>query len=94
LLVNSAFDSVAENEMNLASQLIPSIPNHSLTLFDRGFYSLGLLHAWQQAQPDSHWLLPLKKGTQYEVVRTLGKHDQRVKLTTTPQARKKWPQLP
>lgn len=43
LLVNSAFDSVAENEMNLASQLIPSIPNHSLTLFDRGFYSLGLL---------------------------------------------------
>ena len=94
LLVNSAFDSVAENEMNLASQLIPSIPNHSLTLFDRGFYSLGLLHAWQQAQPDSHWLLPLKKGTQYEVVRTLGKHDQWVKLTTTPQARKKWPQLP
>ena len=94
LLVNSAFDSVAENEMNLASQLIPSIPNHSLTLFDRGFYSLGLLHAWQQAQPDSHWLLPLKKGTQYEVVRTLGKHDQWVKLTTTPQVRKKWPQLP
>ncbi|MFB2679491.1 IS4 family transposase, partial [Shewanella xiamenensis] len=43
---------------------------------------------------DSHWLLPLKKGTQYEVVRTLGKHDQWVKLTTTPQARKKWPQLP
>ncbi len=33
-LVNSAFDSVAENEMNLASQLIYSISNYSLTLFD------------------------------------------------------------
>ncbi|MCE9789988.1 IS4 family transposase, partial [Shewanella chilikensis] len=43
---------------------------------------------------NSHWLLPLKKGTQYEVVRSLGKHDQLVQLTTTPQARKKWPMLP
>ncbi|SUI53988.1 IS4 family transposase [Shewanella algae] len=94
LVLNSAFDSVAVSEMNLAAELISSIPNNSLTLFDRGFYSLGLLHAWQQAQPNSHWLLPLKKGTQYEVVRSLGKHDQLVRLTTTPQARKKWPMLP
>ncbi|WP_412514257.1 transposase, partial [Shewanella indica] len=94
LVLNSAFDSVAVSEMNLAAELISSIPNNSLTLFDRGFYSLGLLQAWQQAQPNSHWLLPLKKGTQYEVVRSLGKHDQLVRLTTTPQARKKWPMLP
>ncbi|MFV7670143.1 transposase, partial [Shewanella algae] len=88
LVLNSAFDSVAVSEMSLAAELISSIPNNSLTLFDRGFYSLGLLHAWQQAQPNSHWLLPLKKGTQYEVVRSLGKHDQLVQLATTPQARK------
>ncbi|MEL4402894.1 transposase, partial [Shewanella algae] len=31
---------------------------------------------------------------QYEVVRSLGKHDQLVQLATTPQARKKWPMLP
>ena len=86
LLVNSPFDSVAENEMNLALGLIPSISNHSLALSDREFYSLGPLRAWQQAQPDSHWLLPLKKGTQYEVVRTMGKHCRLVRLSTTPQA--------
>ncbi|WP_257980768.1 hypothetical protein, partial [Aeromonas salmonicida] len=28
-----------------------------------GFYSLGLLHAWQTAGSERHWLLPLKKGT-------------------------------
>jgi IS4 transposase len=46
------------------------------------------------AGSERHWLLPLKKGTQYEVVRKLGRQDVLVRLTTSPQARKKWPQLP
>ncbi|HHQ4603144.1 TPA: transposase, partial [Aeromonas veronii] len=60
----------------------------------KGFYSLGLLHAWQSAGVERHWLLPLKKGTQYEVVRKLGRQDVLVLLKTSPQARKKWPHLP
>ncbi|WP_429240262.1 transposase, partial [Aeromonas veronii] len=43
---------------------------------------------------ERHWLLPLKKGTQYEVVRKLGRQDALVLLKTSPQARKKWPHLP
>ncbi|MCV5555398.1 IS4 family transposase, partial [Escherichia coli] len=74
--------------------LIARTPDHSLTLFDKGFYSLGLLHAWQTTGCERHWLLPLKKGTQYEVVRKLGRQDALVQLKTSPQARKKWPQLP
>lgn len=94
LLIDSAFDSVEVNEMNLASQLVASIPDNSLTLFDKGFYSLGLLHDWHSKGHNTHWLLPLKKGTQYEVVRNLGKQDKLVKLSTSPQARKKRPDLP
>jgi len=94
LLVDSAFDSVCENEMNLAAKLIERIPDNSLTLFDKGFYSLGLLHDWQQKGTNTHWLLPLKKGTQYEEIRSLGKHDQLIRLSTTPQSRKKRPDLP
>lgn len=94
LLVDSAFDSVSENEMNLASHLIKRLPDNSLTLFDKGFYSLGLLHDWQEKGLNTHWLLPLKKGTQYEVVRRLGKQDTLIRLTTTPQARKKREGLP
>ncbi|WP_312936452.1 IS4 family transposase [Pseudomonas sp.] len=49
MLVGSAFDGYCSNEMKLAEQLIDTTPEHSLTLFDKGFYSLGLLHQWQQS---------------------------------------------
>ncbi|MGE6108919.1 IS4 family transposase [Aeromonas sobria] len=94
LLVQAVMESCAVNEMVLAEQLIERTPDHSLTLFDKGFYSLGLLHAWHTSGSERHWLLPLKKGTQYEVVRKLGRQDALVQLKTSPQARKKWPQLP
>ncbi len=87
LFVQAAMESCAVNEMVLAEQLIARTPDHSLTLFDKGFY---LANHRQRA----HWLLPLKKGTQYEVVRKLGRQDKLVQLKTSPQARKKWPQLP
>lgn len=93
LLISSEFDSVDENEMNLAAKLLDSVPNDSLTLFDRGFYSLGLLAKWQSAERNQHWLMPLKKNTQYEVIRSLGRNDKLIRLTTSPQARKKWPGL-
>lgn len=44
LLSGSAFAGYRSNEMKLAEQLIETTPEHSLTLFDRGFYSVGLLH--------------------------------------------------
>jgi hypothetical protein len=64
LLIGSAFDGYRNNEMILAEQLIDTTPDHSLTLFDRGFYSLGLLHQWQRAGNERHWLMPLRKGAQ------------------------------
>jgi hypothetical protein len=94
MLIGSAFDGYRSNEMKLAEQLIETTPDHSLTLFDRGFYSLGLLHQWQQAGTQRHWLMPLKKGTQYEVIQRLGRQDAVVALSTSPQARKQWPGLP
>ena len=92
--MNGAFDSVAESEMNLAADLVDSIPDNSLTLFDKGFYSLGLLHDWQKKGTHTHWLLPLKKGTQFELVRSLGRQDKLIRIATTPQARKKRLHLP
>lgn len=94
LITNSAFDSVAVNEMVLAERLIENTPDHSLTLFDRGFHSLGLLHRWQNTGERRHWLLPLKKNILYEVVTEFSKKDRIVRLTSCPQARKKWPDLP
>lgn len=94
MLIASAFDDTKVNEMRLAEELIETTPDHSLTLFDRGFYSLGLLHRWHQTGESRHWLLPMKKGTQYEVVKKLGRQDNLIRLTTTPQSRKRFNELP
>lgn len=94
LLTAAAFDSVAVGEITLAARLIAQTPDHSLTLFDRGYYALGLLHQWQRTGTERHWLLPLKKGAQYRVLARLGSGDERVELSTSPQARRKWPELP
>lgn len=75
LLTGAAFDSISTGEVALTTDLIASTPDHSLTWFERGVYSLGLLHAWQQAGDQRHWLIPLQKETQYEEAYSLGRQD-------------------
>lgn len=94
LLTAAAFDSVACSELKLAAQLIEQTPDYSLTLFDRGFYALGFLHAWQSRGEERHWLIPLRKGARYEVIRRFSKHNCLVSLPVSPQARKQWPEAP
>ena len=93
LLTAAAFGTMKDSECTLAEQLTEQTADNSLTLLDKGYYSLGLLNAWSQAGEQRHWMIPLKKGAQYEEVRKLGKGDHLVMLKTSPQARKKWPGL-
>ncbi|SQI41026.1 Insertion element 4 transposase N-terminal [Leminorella richardii] len=93
LLTAAAFGTMKESENVLAEQLIEQTGDNTLTLLDKGYYSLGLLNAWNQAGEHRHWMIPLRKGAQYEEVRKLGKGDHLVRLKTSPQARKKWPEL-
>ncbi|HFQ8228393.1 TPA: IS4 family transposase, partial [Citrobacter freundii] len=93
LLTAAAFGTMKESEYTLAEQLIAQTGDNTLTLLDKGYYSLGLLNAWNQAGEHRHWMIPLRKGAQYEEVRKLGKGDYLVTLNTSPQARKKWPEL-
>lgn len=94
LLTAAAFDSVAVSETRLTEALIAQTPDHTLTLFDKGFYALGLLYQWHMTGTERHWLLPLKKGALYRVMRTHRPGDEVIELTPSPQARKKWPELP
>ncbi|MCV3262451.1 IS4 family transposase [Vibrio harveyi] len=93
LITGSAFDCYTVNEMTLVEQLIETTPDNSLTLFDKGFYSLGLLQEWSAKGVNRHWLIPMKKGLNYEVVQSLGRQDKLIKLKSNPQARKKLPTL-
>ena len=93
LLTAAAFGTMKNSENELAEQLIEQTGDNTLTLMDKGYYSLGLLNAWSLAGEHRHWMISLRKGAQYEEIRKLGKGDHLVKLKTSPQARKKWPGL-
>jgi hypothetical protein len=94
LLLDSSFDSRRIGEMSLAQRLLPAVPDNSLTLFDRGYYSLGLLHQWQNQGDNTHWMLPARKDLQYRVEHSINDNDKIVILSTSPQARKKFESLP
>ena len=94
LLTGSVFEGIASNEMQLATGLIPTTPDFSLTLFNRGFYSLGLLYDRQQADQQRHWLLVARKDLRFEMLESFSKNDCLIKLTTTAPARKQRPYLP
>lgn len=50
-LINaSVFDSENVSEMRLAAQLAERTPDESITLFDKGFYSPGLLITGKRAE--------------------------------------------
>lgn len=93
-LISSEFDNYKTNEMKLAERLIERTPNHSLTMFDKGYYSLGLLNQWHSAGEERHWLIPARPDLQYEVVSRVGKNDQIIELKSTKHAQKNFPDVP
>lgn len=94
LLNGASFDSVSKSEVDLTVPLIDNAPSNSLTIFDRGFYALGLLHKWRASGEEKHWLIPLRKGAQYTVIAKLGRGQELVELKLSPQAQKKWADSP
>jgi hypothetical protein len=94
LLLASEFDSRDVGEMSLAQRLVPSVPDNTLTLFDRGYYSQGLLYLWMTKGVNTHWILPARKDLQYTVRHQLSEDDAVITLKTSPQARKKFDGLP
>lgn len=93
-LISSEFDHYKTNEMKLAQRLIERTPDNSLTMFDKGYYSLGLLNRWHQAGSQRHWLIPARPDLQYEVISSVGKNDQIIELKTTKHAQKNFPDVP
>jgi hypothetical protein len=88
------FGGINEGEMTLVKPLWEQIPDHSLSILDRGFLSWGALHQLQASGVERHWLLRLKKNITYRVVRKLGSGDELVEITTKSEARREYPNLP
>ena len=93
LLKDAVFGEYGKNEMLYAAQLLDAIPNHSLTVLDKGFLSASILLQIQGAGMERHWLIPAKSNTRWERL-SEGASDYLVRMKISPQARKANPQLP
>lgn len=94
LIRDVVFGPSADGEVTYAKQLVGKVPNHSLTIFDRCYLSAELLVNWQRAQSGSHWMVPLKSNTKYNILHRYSDHDFLVEMAVSAHARKLDPSLP
>lgn len=79
-------------ELSLAAQLQGQ--DHSVTLFDRAYFSAAFLLDWQTAGTQRHWLMRARDNLRHEIVEQLAPGDARIRMPVSPQARKARPELP
>lgn len=94
IVLDAQVSPYRRSEMRLANEFLAQIPNDSVTLFDKGFWSADLLLTLAQGGNNRHWLIPEKKNLVREEVQVYGKNDRLVKMKVSPQARKRNPDLP
>ncbi|EAB5052354.1 IS4 family transposase, partial [Salmonella enterica] len=94
ILLNAATAPFRRSEILLAQSMTASVPDNSVTLFDKLFYSADLLLTLNQQGNNRHWLLPARKNVVAETEESYGAGDRLLKLKVSPQARKKNPSLP
>lgn len=93
LIADAVFGEYAHNEMRYAQSLIERIPDRSLTVFDKGFFSAQILLGLHSGGIERHYLIPAKANAQWEVVSGTPE-DCVVRMKVSPQARAKMPALP
>jgi hypothetical protein len=93
LVRDAAFGIYGKNEMLYAKDLLAAVPDRSLTVFDKGFFSAGLLLQLQMIGQQRHWLIPAKRSLVWERL-DANPNDYRVRMSVSAQARKADPSLP
>jgi len=94
IMVDAQISPYRRGEIPLAEHFVHRIPDHSITLFDKGFWSANLMFMLNQSGQQRHWLIPERKGLVQRRVKRYAARDELVEMTVSPQARKKNPQLP
>ena len=69
-------------------------PDHTLTVFDRAYFSAAFLLDWQSKGQQRHWLIRAKDNLRHEVTQTLAKGDWLVSMPISLRARQLHPHLP
>lgn len=94
IMMDAQISPYRRGEIPLAQSMMAKIPDNSITLFDKGFWSANLMLGLSQSGRNRHWLIPARNKLVYEVIDNYGNGDQLWKMKVSPQARKKSPNLP
>jgi hypothetical protein len=94
LLVDVSFGPFEHSEYVYAADLWVSVPDDSLTVLDRGFFSAGVLIPLARDGKNRHWLIRAKKNNRWRMVQQLGPYDAIVEMQVSSEARRKNPTLP
>lgn len=93
LVVAADFGPYSQGEMGFALKLLPSIPGHSLTVFDKGFLAAELLYSLCAQGTGRHFLIPAKTNTRWTLA-SGNEDDGIVEMSISSAARKGNPSLP
>jgi hypothetical protein len=88
------FGDYRSAEINLAKPLMHAVPDQSLTIFDRAYFSAALLLDWQQAGRERHWLMRARAPLRYEIAHEFAPGDYLIRMPVSPQAQRQRPDLP
>lgn len=91
-LLDARMGGMDKGELTLAASL--QAPDHSLTVFDRAYFSAAHLLAWQSAGHQRHWLMRARDNLRYEVLHTHERGDQLICMPSSPRAQQLHPHLP
>lgn len=91
-LLDAALGDYGCGELTLATQLRGL--DHSITLFDRAYFSAAFLMDWQQEGTQRHWLMRAKDNLRHEIVQELGDGDWVIQMPVSQRARQLRPELP
>lgn len=92
-LAKFAVGGYRDGELTIVQTLWDSVPEHSLTIIDRGLLSWGPLYRLSKAGT-RHWLMRAKSHLKWRHVQQLGKGDELVEIEVKGDVRKRYPDVP
>lgn len=95
IILNARFGPYQPSEIIYAQELLPNVPDDSLTVIDRGFFSAKLLCTLTGGGHNRHFLIPAKSNTKWTLIKGEGDEvDGLVEMRVSNEARRKDPSMP
>jgi hypothetical protein len=89
LLAAARFDAYAMPELTLAEDLWSEVPDDSLCIVDRGFFTASILSTLTLKGRGRHWLTRTRKHTQLRTIKRLGNDDELVEIVLSQRSRER-----